>query len=80
MDTGCHLHYPVWDSQRPFGIDLPMHMRGLYGNFTTETVNLRIYSVSRNEWIDSFPLTAWDIKHCNGPLTMNEEQWPLKPN
>jgi hypothetical protein len=62
-----------------------MHMRELYGNFNTGTVELRIYSVSRNEWIDNLPLAAWDTKHCDGPLTIKGDTWdnwtlPIKPN
>ncbi len=74
------LHWPVWDTGKPMAVDVPIHMRKNYGGFYTQTVELRIYDVSKNEWIESFPMTAWDTKNCDGPLTHTEDKWPLKPH
>ena len=74
------LHYPVWDSKKPFGVDIPMHMRKMYGDFTTGTVKLKVYDVSNGKWIDHLPLAAWDTKNCNGPLTVGDEIWREIPN
>jgi hypothetical protein len=77
-DTGCLLHYPVHGTDIPFGVDVPMHMREGYGFFHTGLVPVRFYRSETDDWWYPEPvhLTAWDTKHCNGPLTLRE--WPGK--
>ncbi len=80
-DSGCMLHYGTWrDRDIPFAVDVPVHMQWLYGGFTTDIVELRIHAFDGDRWLDNFPLAAWDNINCDGPLTLGEEIWLVKPN
>lgn len=70
-DTGCLLHYPIWDSGLPFGADFPIYGRGSKPTGTGKI------TVRRNgKWWDVPPLTAWGTKWCQGPLTIKKS--PVK--
>lgn len=68
-DTGCMLHWSVWDSDAPMVVDLPGHVASKY-KVVTETAKVRVWSVDQSLWLD-LPLLAWDTKHCEGPLTVD---------
>lgn len=73
MDTGCMLHYPVWDTKRPMVIDLPrIHFSA--SEYPTQTARIAIRT-SEGEWlpVSEFPLTAWATQYCDGPLSWS---WP----
>lgn len=82
MDTGCLLHYPVWPvgDGVPFGLDIPIHMRELYGSFNTGRMTFQVYRLSQQSFWTPTPwhLWAWDTKHCHGPLTIEPGDWPGK--
>ena len=61
-DFGCHLHYPVWDSDLPMGADFPR-----YGELKKTPTGTG--QVSVEGWTPP-PMDAWGTKWCNGPLTM----------
>jgi len=75
MDTGCMLHYPVWDTGLPFGADLP---RLLFPTFKTGTGQLRVWRVQQGRWWTPPPLTPWAIKWCDGPLSPRYPRWPKR--
>ena len=68
-DTGCMLHWLVWDTGAPMAIDLPHHVANKY-SVVTETAKVRVWSVDQQDWSD-LSLLAWDTKHCEGPLTVD---------
>ena len=75
-DTGCLLHYNVWDSVGkggyPFGIDLPLHVAKSM-HFTTRSATMKIWRTELGEWWDIPPLTAWGSMWCDGPLTAHPD-------
>jgi len=76
LDTGCHLHYPVWDTGLPFGVDFPIYVRhanALDGKLVpTGTGAIAIYKREQSGWWNPPPgaMTAWATRWCNGPLTI----------
>jgi len=73
-DSGCMLHWDVWDTGRPMGIDVPLHVSKARG-LRTQTADVLVWSNSEMDWVD-ISTTAWDTKHCSGPLTMQGTELP----
>jgi hypothetical protein len=80
MDSGCHLHWPVWDTDKPMLADLPGFMRDRLGPVPTGTGTLRVYRRRLDEWWDRPSMLAWDTVNCReGPLTWTPEQSEYAP-
>lgn len=77
-DTGCMLHYPVWDSVGydrgggwPMGIDMPLHMAKSL-DFHTRSAEIKVWRRATGTWWDEPPpLLAWATEYCDGPLTVD---------
>ena len=64
-DTGCLLHYPIWDTGLPFGADLPIYGRN---GQTTATGKIAVQH-KNGKWWEVPPTVAWGTRWCSGPLT-----------
>lgn len=74
-DTGCMLHWNVWDSVGyggwPLALDMPLHMAKSL-DFHTQTVEFRVWRQETGDWWDGPPpLLAWADNYCDGPLTVH---------
>jgi hypothetical protein len=79
MDTGCMLHYPVWDSGEPLSMDLPRIVFPA-AEYPTATGRVRVYRRELGEWWTPPPMAAWATEYCQGPLSW---EWPedgLRPD
>lgn len=64
-DTGCHLHFPTYDSGLPYGADFSIYGRD---GAPTGTGTMAVRKKNGEWWIPPSTL-AWDTETCHGPLS-----------
>jgi len=76
LDSGCLLHYEIFDTGLPFVGDFPVYLRQRLGPVPTGTGQIAVWRKQQGRWWDVPPLDAWGTKWCHGPLTMPRPRNP----